>query len=226
MSEKPKKNLLGAVVFCVFVFALPLLTVYFSKSGLDKYKDMRSEMRFLKDSIRIDYDAITLFLDDSISNESLKGSLILSACWNEQCSRPLVDLIDSIKSVQSYFSEEDNRKMMVLLHIPQTFDTFQLALDSCIKSWSVDTAVWKFSNEPYTQQYRFEDDTHCNALVLLDGRVSRKDDSGNYLKGPLLCEYYNLDSNEEKLKLLQNMAVIMPAKQRKSIVFKEDEKYY
>ena len=115
--------------------------------------------------------------------------------------------------------------MIVLIHTANSFDAVN-SLDSCVQAWKLDTSIWKFSDVDFLKQYRFEDAGYCSSLVLLDGRVSRKDDSGDYMKGPLLCEHYNLSIREDKLKLLQNMAVIMPSKQRKSIVFKEDEKLY
>jgi hypothetical protein len=209
----------------VFVFAFPLLTVYFSKSGLDKYKNMRSEMHFLNDSIRVDFDNIDLLLQDTLNNKRLKDRLIIAVSWNQQCQGSMVDMIDSVKAVQGYFSEEDNRKMTLLIHVPNFFNT-SVMLDSCIRAWDIDTSIWKFSNNSFLNQYRFEDTSFCSSLVLLDGRVSRKDNTKNYLKGPLLCEQYHLGVTGQKQKLLQNMAVIMPSKQRKSIVFKEDEKLY
>ena len=186
---------------------------------------MRSEMHFLNDSIRVDFDNIELLLQDTLNNKRLKDRLIIAVSWNQQCQGSMVDMIDSVKAVQGYFSEEDNRKMTLLIHVPNFFNN-SVMLDSCISAWDIDTSVWKFSNNSFLDQYRFEDISFCSSLVLLDGRVSRKDNTKNYLKGPLLCEQYNLGIVGQKQKLLQNMAVIMPSKQRKSIVFKEDKKLY
>ncbi len=225
MSEQPQKNRIGALIFCLFVFGFPLLTVYFSKSGLDKYKDMRSEMTFLKDSFRVDFNDVPMVYDEKILNKNLKGKLILSASWNEDCQSPLVSVVDTLKMIQNHFNSEDQNKMLFFIHTNNHFQNWE-HLDSCVSLWNIDTAIWKFSNSAVLKDYRFNDQNYCTSLVMLDGRVSRKDDSNDYLKGPLLCENYNLNNRDNTLNLLQNMAVIMPAKQRKSIQFKNEEKLY
>jgi hypothetical protein len=186
---------------------------------------MRSEMTFLKDSFRVDFNNLPMIYDEKILNENLSGKLILSAAWNEDCQTPLVSIVDTLKMIQNHFNHEDQNKMLFFLHADNHFQNIA-HLDSCINVWNVDTAIWKFSNSAVLADYRFNDQNYCASLVMLDGRVSRKDDSDNYLNGPLLCENYKLSLRKNTLKLLQNMAVIMPAKQRKSIEFKNEEKLY
>ncbi len=47
---KTKKNL-GIIALMFFGLIIPVITVMFSKLGLDRYKAMKAEMIFLKDSL-------------------------------------------------------------------------------------------------------------------------------------------------------------------------------
>ncbi|MCH2021467.1 MAG: hypothetical protein MK207_03205 [Saprospiraceae bacterium] len=225
MSEV-KKNYIGAVIFILFVVGLPLLTVYFSKSGLDKYKEMRSEMEFLNDSIRIDFNNNSTYWNAELNNEYLQGKLILVSFCDSTCQPLISDMIDSLKMVQEYFNVEDQNKMLFIIHFGDFINSSLNFLDHFLEDSRIDTSKWRFVKHLNVDSYRLGDKKLCTNIVLLDGRVSRKDHSGDYKKGPLMCAHYNLTDRDELHQLLQNMAVIMPEKQRKKIIYKEDEKLF
>jgi len=224
MSEA-KKNPVGAIVFCIFVLALPVMTVYFSKSGLDKYKNLRSEMAFLKDSIRISFDDKEVYGGAQLDNEFIKGKLVLVAFWDQSCTANFTTVIDSMKAIQHLLSADDQRKLLFVVQTEDhsqdsTWNVFDYAQD-----WQLDTMFWKFQKPVDRTAFKIEG-KDCFNIAMLDGRVSRKDESGDYKKGPLLCDYYQINKSEDVQAMLKHMAVIMPAKKRKSIEYKADENLY
>jgi hypothetical protein len=225
MSEK-KKNPVAAIIFLMFVIILPVLTVVFSKTGLDKYKGIRSEMQFLSDSIRVDFDNLSTFWDASLSNEGMLDKLVLVGSWNYTCKNEMGLFIDSLKNLRSNFSKADQAKLLFVIHTEDFSQDSTWSLEEHVADWKIDTSDWKFVKGIDKGRYKMETDKNCFSVAILDGRVSRKDDSENYKKGPLLCDYYNLKEENTVKKLLRHLAIIMPAKQRKKIEWKEEEKLY
>jgi hypothetical protein len=225
-QQPPKRNWVGAVVFVVFVAVLPIMTVVFSKTGLDKYKNIRSEMRYLKDSTRVDFNALNTYQDVELNNELIRGQLVIAGYWTARCNQKIAGFVQQIKDLQGQLSTDDQGKLLFVVHTDDFSTDSTWTLQSYLNEWKLDTSNWKFVNGGGKTRYQMPDDVSCSTIALLDGRVSRKDSTGNYLQGPLLCDYYDLDEQEEVEKLLRHLAVIMPAKQRKSISWKEEEKLY
>lgn len=225
MSEK-KKNPVAAIIFLMFVVVLPVVTVIFSKTGLDKYKGIRSEMQFLRDSIRVDFDNLSTFWNASLTNESIKDKLVLVGFWDYTCKDEMGVFVDSLKSLRNNFSTEDQAKLLFVIHTEDFRQDSTWSLEASVTEWDIDTADWKFVKGIDRARYKMEEGNNCFSVVILDGRVSRKDDSGNYKTGPLLCDYYNLKEEETVKMLLRHLAIIMPAKQRKKIEWKQEEKLY
>lgn len=225
MSEK-KKNPVAAIIFLMFVVVLPVVTVIFSKTGLDKYKGIRSEMQFLRDSIRVDFDNLSTFWNASLTNESIKDKLVLVGFWDYTCKDEMGVFVDSLKSLRNNFSTEDQAKLLFVIHTEDFRQDSTWSLEASVTEWDIDTSDWKFVKGIDRTRYKMEEGNNCFSVVILDGRVSRKDDSGNYKTGPLLCDYYNLKEEETVKMLLRHLAIIMPAKQRKKIEWKQEEKLY
>lgn len=230
MSEEkntaPKKNLIGAIIFIFFVAVLPIMTVVFSKTGLDKYKNIRSEMRFLNDSVRVDFDALTTYQNTTLNNEFIRGQLVVAGYWTQQCAPKMEHFIDQVKDLQGQLSKDDQGKLLFVIHTDDFSQDSTWALEPYLGKWKLDTSSWKFVEGGGKTRYQMPSDVGCSTIALLDGRVSRKDSTGNYLQGPLLCDYYDLNQQAEVEKLLRHMAVIMPAKQRKKIKYQPTEKLY
>lgn len=225
MSEK-KKNPIAAIIFLMFVVVLPVITVIFSKTGLDKYKGIRSEMQFLGDSIRVDFDHLSTYWDVPLTNELIKGKLVIAGFWDYACKDQIGAFVDSLKSLQSNFNKEDQGKILFVIHTEDFRQDSSWALGKYVDAWNIDTSDWKFTMGIDRGRYKMASEKNCFNIAVLDGRVSRKDDSENYKKGPLLCDYYNLKDTEAVKQLLRHMAIIMPAKQRKKIEWKQEEKLY
>lgn len=219
MKSKEQKNYKGAAVFMAFVFILPVITVMFSKTGLDKFKKMKSDIAYINDSIRIDLSALSSFNGDSIKNTSVVNKLIFVVTDQIECGS--LDLVlDSISRIRSQFNSEDQFKFVFYY-----LDRKGYSMDSFNHVYNkIDTNVYAVLNGPI--DFKVKDVETCNRVVLLDGRVSRKDKTDNYKKGPLLCDVYDVRKYEDNQRLMEDIALLMPAKQRKTLTFEEDEKLY
>jgi len=226
MAEE-KKSYTGAFIFIIFVLVFPLVTVYFSKFGLDKYKDMRGDMEFLKDSIRVNFDDTPMYWNAKLDNESIEGKLILVGFWEENCQKDIDEVMNRLKEVHGQVDKADKHKILFIVHAEDYTQDSTWTLNRYVDAWDVDTTLWKFSKSTAgIKDYKLKGDNNCSTIVMLDGRVSRKDGSDDYKKGPLLCSHYDIKNKEEMQQLLRDMAIIMPAKQRKSIEYKAEEKLY
>lgn len=225
MTDK-EKSPTAIIAFVLFIVVLPIATVIFSKTGLDRYKEIRGEMRFLKDSIRVDFNQVISVDGATLNNGYIRGKLVLTGFANGDCSKKVETLVQEMKRVQERLSAEDQRKILFVLHIdPSTLS------DSTVGEYReslgvTDTSQWKLVEGGTPARYQIEEGSTCTTIALLDGRVSRKDKSDNYLKGPLLGDYYKLQEQLDEEALLRHMAILMPAKKRKSIEYKADTKLY
>ena len=225
MSEK-KKNPIAAIIFLMFVIILPVMTVVFYKLGLDKHKGIRGEMQFLSDSIRVDFDNLSTFSTASLSHEGILDKIVFAVSWDYTCKDQIGVVVDSLKAFRNNFNKEDQGKLLFVVHTEDFSQDSTWSLDEYIATWKIDTANWKFVKGIDKGRYHMETEKSCFSVAVLDGRVSRKDDSGNYKNGPLLCDYYDLKDGERGKTLLRHLAVIMPKKQRKKIEWKQEEKLY
>jgi hypothetical protein len=225
MSEK-KKNPIGAIIFLMFVIVLPVMTVVFSKLGLDKHKGFRGEMQFLTDSIRVDFNNLSTFQNASLTNESIRGKLVLAGFWDYACKDQMGTLVDSLKSLRNNFNTEDQGKLLFVIHTEDFSQDSTWSFEESIATWEIDTSDWKFTKGIDRGRYNMQTEKNCFSIAVLDGRVSRKDTTDNYKTGPLLCDYYNLKEEIRVQDLLRHIAVIMPKKQRKKIEWKQEEKLY
>lgn len=227
MSEKEKKNYIGAIIFCLVIFGFPAVTVYLTKEGLDTYKDMRSEMPFLKDSIRVSFDDLPTYWDVPLSNESVYEKMIFVGFWNAACEQTIPEVVTFLKGIQAKFNREDQQKILFVVQGEDHSADSTWSLDTYVNEWKVDTNLWKFTKKVNTEGYKLADSNNkCGTIVLFDGRVSKKDDTGNYKKGPLMCEHYNIKDKDTEERLLKHMSILMPKKERKKIEYKAEESLY
>lgn len=225
MTEN-KKNPVAAMVFILFVIVFPVVTVFFSKKGLDKFKVIRSEMQFLKDSIRINFNDLPTYWNAALDNEGIRDKLVVVGFLDRACQQDMDLFVDSLKSFRNNFEQEDRGKLLFVIHLDNFAQDSTWSLDQMVEKWDIDTTYWRFLQGIDRERYKIASDYNCSTIAILDGRVSRKDDSGNYKNGPLLCDYYNLDDPNTVEQLLRHIALIMPVKQRKKIEYKAEEKLY
>lgn len=227
MTNKPKgkKNWLGAFIFVFFIGFLPIATFFFSYFGLDVHKNIKSEMRFHADSIRIDMRGLANDVGDTLDNTYFVGRIAVVGFWQSNCT--IDELVDVMQNQRAAFRKEDQGKIVNIIHRIDnpTPDSTWDATTYMLKN-SLDTNLWKIVNKGELSAYPWEGKPSCSTLALLDGRVSRKDKTEGYLEGPILADYYDMSKEEDKQKMLRNITIVLPKKARKSIEFKADENLY
>ena len=199
-----RKNPLTFFFFIVFIIVFPLVTVFFSKSGLDRYRELKSEMNLYKDSIIIDLGSDTL---------ATNGRLVVVGFWEENCKH-IDELVQHFKAINLEFTEIDRKKIRFLLHSPDFSQDSTRSLNSYINKWAIDTNRWIFKDRAMIEDYKLKDAAaSCSTAILLD------------VKGQV-CDRYNILDKKEREKLMQDMVMVLPKKDRKHIEFRAEEKLY
>ena len=219
-----KRNPVGIALFIFFVGFLPIATFFFSKSGLDVHKNIKKEMRYHRDSIRINIDQLVSFDGDVMKNTDLLEKATIVCFWQEK--EGFEETLANIRELQGNFKEEDQIKMRILVHTGNFSSDSSWAWKNYMNKWQIDTALCKFVKGGNLKQYQFDQQPKNSHVALLDGRVSRKDKTNDYLKGAILCDNYDLSKEEEKKKLLRNMVVVLPKRNRKRLEHKHEEKLF
>ena len=224
-TQKGKKNFMGIFVFIFFIGFLPIATFFFSYFGLDVHKNIKGEMRFHTDSIRINMEGLTSKMGDTLTNMYFVERIAVVGFWRPDCSVDAIVL--AMKEQRAAFGQDDQGKIInIIQRIDNpTPDSTWNPVDYLLKN-SLDTNLWKIVDKGDLSAYPWKTNPQCNTLALLDGRVSRKDKTEGYVNGPILADYYDIGSEEERQKMLRNITIILPKKARKSIEFKADENLY
>jgi len=221
------KKILGVAMFLLFVVIMPLLTIYFSKSGLDTYKEIRNEMRFYKDSLHVNLDKKLTLSGDTLKNELLVERTVLVSFWNDNCKESFGKTLQTIEKIKQNFSKEDNNKIVSLIHVGNLTKDSTWSFGQYADQWKIDSSDWFLVTGAVNHAtYKINPKEACHSVAILDGRVSRKDDTKDYLKGPILCDNYDLTDTTVVKKMLRNMVIVLPKKDRKRLEFKADKKLF
>ncbi len=222
---KKKKSAFSFFVFFFFIGFLPIATFLFSYFGLSVHKDIKSEMRFHQDSIRINFAGLDTYVGDTLTNGDLIEQIAIVAFWEQGCD--IEKTVQWLKDQRAAFGEEDQGKMQTIIHrigSPTPDSTWNA--NTFLLEHRLDTFGWKILEGVHAEAYPFSKEKKCNIVAMLDGRVSRKDKTGGYVNGPILADYYDMTDKTQREKLLRNITIVLPKKARKSIEFKADEKLF
>lgn len=224
-TPKKKKSAFGFFVFFFFIGFLPIATFFFSYFGLGVHKNIKSEMRFFQDSIRINFAGLNTYVGDTLNNADLVEQIAVVAFWEQGCD--IQKTVQLLKDQRAAFGAEDQGKMQTIIHRIDnpTPDSTWNATDFMLQN-RLDTFGWKILEGVHGEAYPFLKEKKCDIIALLDGRVSRKDKTGGYVNGPILADYYDMTDAIQRAKLLRNITIVLPKKARKSIEFKADEKLF
>jgi hypothetical protein len=224
-TQKGKKNFMGIFVFIFFIGFLPIATFFFSYFGLDVHKNIKGEMRFHTDSIRINMEGLTSKMGDTLTNTYFVERIAVVGFWQPNCS--IDEIVSAMKEQRAAFGKDDQGKIVNIIHRIDnpTPDSTWNPVNYLLKN-SLDTNLWKIVDKGDLSAYPWKTKPQCNTLALLDGRVSRKDKTEGYVNGPILADYYDIGLEEEQQKMLRSITIILPKKARKSIEFKADENLY
>lgn len=215
------KKSLAIIALMFFGLAIPIMTVLFSKFGLDRYKEMKAEMVFLKDSIQIkDFDLVS-FQDQGLSKKDVEGKVFIINYVDAQCPETeLTQTIEELKRIQKEYKQEDGHKILFLTHlqIPAT-DSTTTAIQY-VQKYKIDTVNWKIAVQPQgniqelvTVNYKLPQEKLYSTLAVVDPRG-------------YLCNHYNTADKENINKMITHMTVLIPVKERKKLEYRADKKLY
>lgn len=220
LMGKTKKNL-GIIALMFFGLAIPIMTVLFSKFGLDRYKGMKAEMVFLKDSIQIKDFKLISFENQPITKKDVEGKVFIINYLDAECpEKKLTQTLKELKRIQAEYKKEDGHKILFLTHlnIPQE-DSITTAIDY-VKKYKLDTTNWKIAIQPQgniqttvTENYKLPKEKLYSTLAIVDPRG-------------YLCNHYNTEDKENINKMMAHMTVLIPVKERKKLEYRADKKLY
>lgn len=212
-------RILFLLFFVLFIAVFPLATVYFSKSGLDLHKVIKSDMAFHQDSIRINMKDLPTNRGALTNNQFYQRSaLYIHSLDSTESIRLHRSLFDEVIPL---LSEEDKRKIDFIFSMNDS-----LFYATRRYNWNelIDTAQFYFMDSPLDIDILHSSDV--NTVVLLDGRVSRKEKGDKYLNGPILCDTFNITNKISYDRFMKALVMVLPKGNRKRLEFKSDEKLF
>jgi hypothetical protein len=202
-----KRNYFVIIASMFFLIGLPVLTVTFSKMGLDKFKSIKSDMRLLKDSLQLQqFDAVSA-QGDTFNAESLRSRLILIHLFDCQKENP--DFA-TFQRVQKQFGGKEERGNVFFLSMP-------------IGEGSCDTAAILSKNN--LGEYWFL--LPANPLVIQNLKISNTNEQILMIdpRG-YLCDSYAINNDEEYDRMRAAISLLMPKQKRKKYQFRAETNMY
>lgn len=206
-TGKQGRRKLVIIASLFFLVIMPIVTVSFSKFGLDRYRAIKREMRLLADSVAMQPFLAISAQGDTFTNESTKGRLLVlhffenaqsNAAWTEM-SRLQKELNDS----------EDKGKILFLSN--------QLTADTLTNLPALDSfnafVLVKTPAEDFLKTSRVSRDKAASTLVLVD------------VNG-LMCDVYDANNPDEINQMLKHISLIMPKTKRRRYEFRADANLY
>lgn len=191
----------------LFLVGLPVLTVSFSKFGLDKFRDFKKDMRLLKDSIALTPFDVVALRGDSFSSQSVKGRLVILHHYASASDANWAMLA----KLQQKFHEKEDRGKVLFFSIPLTPEA-QLSAPPV----ALDTAYWyALPATPSLQQLARLASPQDAAL-----RLTLIDPRG------YLCDNYATAEQADYARMVAAMSLLMPKRKRKKYEFRPDTVLY
>ncbi len=213
-SNSPKAKTKSSKAFLVaaalFLVIAPVLTVSFSKFGLDRFRQAKVEMELLKDSIRLDSFVAISSSADTFSNLSIKGRLAIFHFFEDNNSPAWAEM----RRVQREYTKEkqDNLK---LLYLSLPLLDSGLVADNAVK---MDSTNW------------FVLDQNITTKMLLDKAKIKPEDAKYQLllvdaRG-YLCKIYDSRKKDDINQMLRHISIVMPKTRRKKYVYRKDNTFF
>ncbi len=199
------------LAFVLFLVIAPILTVSFSKFGLDSFRNAKKELPLLKDSIRLDSFLSVASNLDTFTNASIKGRLAIFHFFEDNNSPAWAEM----RRVQREYSKDiqDNLKMLYL-SLPMRGDSSFLA-DNGVK---MDSTNWfvlakNLQAQAIFNKAKIMPQDAKYQLLLVDARG-------------YLCKAYDSRNKDEINQMLRHISIIMPKTKRKKYVYKKDNTFF
>lgn len=206
-TDKQGRRKLVIIASLFFLVVMPVVTVSFSKFGLDRHRAIKKEMRLLADSIALQPFLAISAQGDTFTNESTKGRLlILHFFENAQPNTAWTEL----SRLQKEFSDSEDKAK--ILFLSNQLNTDSLANIPALDSFNAFVLV-KSPTEALLNMSRVSRDKATSTFVLLnaDGYV---------------CDVYDTNNPDEINQLLKHISLVMPKTKRRRYEFRADANLY
>ena len=191
-----------------FLVVVPVAMVLFSKFGLDKFKSIRNDMRMLKDSIQIgDFQSIST-QNDTFTQKSAKGRVLILHFWDTSESVATKEL----QRLQSEFTIPEDKPKMLYMSYRLSQDSSQPALPK------LDPA----------NSYLFTQDANIDKFLSL-AKITREQapyflilvNAQGYL-----CDVYDTRQPEQINAMMRQLTLVIPKNKRKKYKYRADANLY
>ncbi len=191
----------------LFLVGLPILTVSFSKFGLDKFRGFKKDMLLLKDSIALTPFEVVSLRGDSFSSKSVLGRLVILHYYAGSQDASWA----ALQKLQKKFNEKEDRGKVLYFSVPLTPEARLSTPPN-----EMDTLYWySLPASPDLQKL-----ARLNTPADASERVTLIDPRG------YLCDNYALAKEEDFARVVASMSLLMPKRKRKKYEFRPDTTLY
>jgi hypothetical protein len=204
MNAPKRRNYLVIFASLFFLVGLPLLTVGFSKWGLDKFKHIKADMRLLKDSTRLaNFEGVSV-QGDTFNAESLRGRLLIIHLFDP--AKQDFATMDRIKTQFNNKAEKGKVFFFSMPLQPTDYDAAQFISQNKHEFWFL---------LPYSPQ-----------LLTILKRTSGQDEILLIDPRGYLCDAHPINNEEEYKRFYASVSLLMPKQKRKKYQYRADADLY
>ena len=214
MAKSNSKKLLAFIGLGLFLLVFPVATVMLSKSGLDKYRAIKSDMALYKDSLFLPVLSLPELNrpQGQVLAEAIRGRAALL-----QIHGPSLEASEA--------GAGHMRDLQKLLHKEHQGNYLLISLFAAEDSALIPAFLER--HRPDTSHWRIY---LAEAEQLADLRPKLRLTQGQevLLLAPdtRLCEVYDLKESQNKTRSFQHLGIVLPAQERKSVEYRNDKKLY
>lgn len=211
------RKLLAFALVGVFLLAFPVASVYLSKSGLDRYKAIKANLKLYTDSIVLpEYYLPEL---NAPAGQNIYDITLGRACLLQILPEDISQAkkaLDYLKERQDALIKEDKERFAIISFVRS--DSNLRARQAFLSQVQADTSNWRLLEVPANTWEQTQVELHLqnaspNSILLID------------YKG-YLADVFDLEQEGEDRRLFESLAVLIPKEERKRIEYKSDVKLY
>jgi hypothetical protein len=206
MSANSRRVVMFGSLF--FLVVVPVAMVLFSKFGLDKFKSIRKDMRMLKDSIQLGNFQSISTQNDTFTQKSVKGRVLILHFWDTPESVATKEL----QRLQSEFTIPEDKPKMLYLSYRLSQDSNQLVLPK------LDPA----------NSYFFAQDANLDKF-LATAKITREQAAYSLVlvnAQGYLCDVYDTRQPEQINAMMRQLTLVIPKNKRKKYQYRADANLY
>jgi hypothetical protein len=215
--NKQRSKILFLFAAAAFLVIIPVITMLFSRFGLERYKQVKGELYLLKDSTLVRKRVAPTNNGNVLSEKFISDKALLIQFVNNTTSSPALQrTLQGLSQLQKSLPVESPNKWLILTYVKADSSNNLSVFTSTL---SRDTSTWKILSLPAEDwetavaEHRLPKDSTDYYFNLVDA------------KG-YLCNRYNPADEAFFAKIAQHIAIIIPKQERKKIEYKADKDLY